>query len=995
MPKEKPKKINSKKKYRVWTQGPADALDKQMKRKFKITTPGQVRDYSKLVGNRRFQKFEEVETEEVPANKTGSAIANYNPLLGGKDTKVFVKRRRIAAGIDGRSRAYRAVTKRIKERNAKAQERETVNKLSQFGVTNPFKEDTQMENKKYLKTKEGSIEQAVVDAVGTETFDNPNSHRPTLHLPKKYLETKDDSLEAAVVKATTSTEAHVPGHPPKPYKLPRQLKDPKKEKMVGTKSGTKVVDRSDPKYKKHPEHESLEVEAKGLPPWLKGKGEAGGGAASSTDDDEVDKGEKHFDRQKERKRGASSSSGLKKFKFFQKKDKEDQDKDPVGKKQDVLDRDDEAQATRSKRRPTAEGEWADTKAQEKKDSARLIAIHNKREKRYQAQQKAKKQNVLDRDDEAQATRSKTHPTAESKETEKGERDVGSDAYAAYVKDMTPGEGIVNPDAKKADVRQKKEKVLQHRHATKIDDDVKVDEIFGLSTRERLAKAQKKQAKLTMKTNLVTTKTANVAAKQRLKAAKDKLKAARASVTPAPVTAEFDPELDEKTLSYKERQGLSKSQFALPGKGSGPEGKQGGSYPIPDESHARNALARVSQHGSEVEKAKVRAAVKKKFPGIKIGEETTTMGRAMVDAAVKVITDDMSLAPKGKGKKAAKALYKEDEVDETSVTGITVSKKLSGTTVPPKQASRSKRMDKSKNLAPAPGWASRKAGSKAGQMTTASYDPELEENGDHPPKGPHKHKKQNVRDRDAEAQATRSKTHPTAEERAESLIAQAVAELSKKTLGSYVKKASDSKVDSGMALQRTADKNQTRGDVDKHVGKMMKRGKGISKAVDKLSKEEVEITEKEVDVKDTRRTVDAIRAYYRAKDASRDATSDTDKGKKKKGDKEKAYAKKERGEIDKDDPDWKHKKGHTGMHGEARNVPGQQKSERVIDKINRIVKDKQYEKIHGQRVDLYTASAIQQVYAQLKNKNQEKMEKVMSKDAKGLKKMADFSWTMMK
>ena len=38
----------------------------------------------------------------------------------------------------------------------------------------------------------------------------------------------------------------------------------------------------------------------------------------------------------------------------------------------------------------AEGEWADSKAQEKKDSDRLIAIHNEREKRYQAQQAAKK-----------------------------------------------------------------------------------------------------------------------------------------------------------------------------------------------------------------------------------------------------------------------------------------------------------------------------------------------------------------------------------------------------------------------------------------------------------------------------------------------------------------------------------------------------------------------------------------------------------------------------
>ena len=94
-------------------------------------------------------------------------------------------------------------------------------------------------------------------------------------------------------------------------------------------------------------------------------------------------------------------------------------------------------------------------------------------------------------------------------------------------------------------------------------------------------------------------------------------------------------------------------------------------------------------------------------------------------------------------------------------------------------------------------------------------------------------------------------------------------------------------------------------------------------IDKLGKkrrernEEVEIiSEKEVDVKDTRRTVDAIRAYDRAKDASRDATYDTDKGKKKKGDKEKAYAAKERGEIDKDDPNWKKRKYHTGIHGES-------------------------------------------------------------------------------
>ena len=58
---------------------------------------------------------------------------------------------------------------------------------------------------------------------------------------------------------------------------------------------------------------------------------------------------------------------------------------------------------------------------------------------------------------------------------------------------------------------------------------------------------------------------------------------------------------------------------MPGKGKGPEGKQAGSYPIPDEKHARSALSLVSQHGTPEEKAKVRAKVKKKFPGIKVSE----------------------------------------------------------------------------------------------------------------------------------------------------------------------------------------------------------------------------------------------------------------------------------------------------------------------------------------------------------------------------------------
>jgi len=69
------------------------------------------------------------------------------------------------------------------------------------------------------------------------------------------------------------------------------------------------------------------------------------------------------------------------------------------------------------------------------------------------------------------------------------------------------------------------------------------------------------------------------------------------------------------LTAHERQNMPKSEFALPGHGTGPKGAGSGSYPIPDRSHAQNALARVAQHGSPSEKAAVRAAVHRRYPGI--------------------------------------------------------------------------------------------------------------------------------------------------------------------------------------------------------------------------------------------------------------------------------------------------------------------------------------------------------------------------------------------
>lgn len=66
------------------------------------------------------------------------------------------------------------------------------------------------------------------------------------------------------------------------------------------------------------------------------------------------------------------------------------------------------------------------------------------------------------------------------------------------------------------------------------------------------------------------------------------------------------------LTYGARKALPGSAFAIDGNKR--------KYPIHDKSHARNALARVSQHGTPAEKSKVRAAVKRKFPGIGVSPE---------------------------------------------------------------------------------------------------------------------------------------------------------------------------------------------------------------------------------------------------------------------------------------------------------------------------------------------------------------------------------------
>ena len=365
-------------------------INKKKKRKFKVTTPGQIRDFEILVKNRKFQRYEDVtpQEEDAPANSVAGGGVDMAPNAGPRKPKIFLKRKRLKdSKIDGRTKAYKQTVKRIKERQFRKQQKEVEQRFSQFAAqANPFREETDMSNKKYLETKDNSIEAAVRQSVESEVL-RPNDDKPTLTLPKnRYLDAKEEGLEYAAMKTMVEAGPVRPGvakpaarpGAPKPAAppLPRQLKDPKKEKMVGTKSGTKVVDRGDPKYKNAPEHESVNYE--------------------NNDHDEKD----------EVNVKVKGLRGRKTFMQFQKKDKEDQDKDPVGngngkkkgKKQDDLDRDDEAEATRSKKHPTAE---------------------------------AKKQNLRDRDNEAQATRSKTRPTAEKKEVDVPDTRRTVDAIRAY------------------------------------------------------------------------------------------------------------------------------------------------------------------------------------------------------------------------------------------------------------------------------------------------------------------------------------------------------------------------------------------------------------------------------------------------------------------------------------------------------------------------------------------------------------------------------------
>jgi hypothetical protein len=101
------------------------------------------------------------------------------------------------------------------------------------------------------------------------------------------------------------------------------------------------------------------------------------------------------------------------------------------------------------------------------------------------------------------------------------------------------------------------------------------------------------------------------------------------------------EAGKAKLSAADRKSLPDSAFALPGR----------RYPIHDENHARAALSEVAQHGTPEEKAKVRAAVHRKYPGI--GQDDTSKSAAGV-AEQETTVDDVTQGDDGQITNAVEA-----------------------------------------------------------------------------------------------------------------------------------------------------------------------------------------------------------------------------------------------------------------------------------------------------------------------------------------------------
>ena len=612
--------------WTVWSQGPDKA--KETSRKFKQPTPGQVRDYKHFVSNRRFQRFEQVESvqqEDAPVNSVAGGGVDMAP--NAKGTKVFIKRKK----LDGRTKEYREANKRISNRKEKIQMKKIQKQLSQFGVvSSPYTEET--ENNRYLETKGGSIEDAIIKAL--TTFENPNDERETLTLTKK-----EEEVEEGFGKLKDASKNLAKMH-----------------KAMGIKKDKTTTKKT-----------------------------AQGGTVQTTT----------YKKANEEKKSGYLEPDMKKRQANNEKARKDMKKMGTPMKNPHLEEveiDELSNTTMSSYAQKASASQSD--AEKKQD-------YKTADKRISGKLRATRRKFSN-----DTNRILKGLKKESKETENGERDAGSDKYTNYTKEMTPGQGITNPDAKKADVRKKKEQAAQQQQ-------LNVDENME-------------------------------------KYLKTKPMSLESAVLEALMGEKHNPDHYNKQTTTQ----------------VGSKQKMKPSY-----------------------NTKTHKMVTKPGGGVSIVPKSTP-GTAAESTQVKHEKGD-----------------KHDEVPE-------------------KRAGESDKDHKERT---------------AGRVSFKQHRRSLDAVNPDELKGKHKDRDDKDIDNDGDVDGSDKYLHRRRQAIASKQKKEEVKidELSKKTLGSYVKKASVDKSNATLDLGISQGPKQTRADVTKHAGKAIKRQRGINKAVDKLSKEEVE------------------------------------------------------------------------------------------------------------------------------------------------------------
>ncbi|SVA15956.1 uncharacterized protein METZ01_LOCUS68810 [marine metagenome] len=370
---------------------------------------------------------------------------------------------------------------------------------------------------------------------------------------------------------------------------------------------------------------------------------------------------------------------------------------------------------------------------------------------------------------------------------------------------------------------------------------------------------------------------------------------------------------------------------------------------------KNYGEEVDEENKAAEYLKKQAELKKKYPG-----KEKPMSKATYKRTNPYPTDeDMSLAPKGKGKKAAKALYKEEDIDMPSLVQQAMNKLAEGEWADEKRKEResSDRLiaihNEREKRYQAQQAAKKKAGAKKEERDPPSAKSDVKDLLD-----PHRKYKDLKKSLRAEPYSGKRASREEVEmEGSLNPQQKAAREKSRGRFGIGDRKHGNSPQAAHAAGFGTG------GD---HQGRGVKKVRG--------AKEEVE-----------------TEGFFSGKTKGRVTKSIFN---------DPAFRKitgrKSLKDIRKDHAPPKPKKEEVTHFGDVlRQAIEEAKKVNAIDTINKIVKTKTMGKLHGQKVDLFTASAIQAVYKALNKKNQEKMVSVMSKDVHGLLKMADFSMRQMK